>query len=80
LFSAAQPGERNAAGQGENTSTRPVVNALMPNHRCGQRSVPGGARSSARDRLIAEDAVRNAERLNIRVLEIDGSRDGSERE
>ena len=29
----------------------------------------------ARDRLIAEDAVRNAERLNIRVIEVDGSRD-----
>jgi 2-phosphoglycerate kinase len=29
----------------------------------------------ARDRLIAEEAVRNAERLNIRVLEVDGSRD-----
>lgn len=29
----------------------------------------------ARDRLISEDAVRNAERLNIRVIEIDGSRD-----
>lgn len=27
------------------------------------------------DRLIAEDAVRNAERLNIRVIEVDGSRD-----
>jgi hypothetical protein len=29
----------------------------------------------ARDRLIAEDAVRNAKRLNIRVIEVDGSRD-----
>jgi hypothetical protein len=29
----------------------------------------------ARDRLIAEDAVRNAERLHIRVIEVDGSRD-----
>jgi hypothetical protein len=29
----------------------------------------------ARDRLIAEDAVRNAERLNIRIIEVDGSRD-----
>jgi 2-phosphoglycerate kinase len=29
----------------------------------------------ARDRLIAEDAVRNAKRLNIRVIEIDGSND-----
>ncbi|GAB3186773.1 hypothetical protein FHX75_111322 [Micromonospora palomenae] len=28
----------------------------------------------ARDRLIAEDAVRNARRLNIRVIEVDGSR------
>ncbi|WP_030443474.1 hypothetical protein, partial [Actinoplanes subtropicus] len=27
----------------------------------------------ARDRLIAEDAVRNARRLNIRVIEVDGS-------
>ena len=29
----------------------------------------------ARDRLIAEDAVRTAKRLNIRVIEVDGSRD-----
>lgn len=29
----------------------------------------------ARDRLIAEDAVSNAKRLNIRVIEVDGSRD-----
>lgn len=29
----------------------------------------------ARDRLIAEDAVRNAERLGDRVIEVDGSRD-----
>jgi hypothetical protein len=29
----------------------------------------------ARDRLIAEDAVRNAKRLNIRVIDVDGSRD-----
>ncbi|MEE6259291.1 hypothetical protein [Plantactinospora sonchi] len=29
----------------------------------------------ARDRLLAEDAVRNAKRLNIRVIEVDGSRD-----
>jgi hypothetical protein len=29
----------------------------------------------ARDRLIAEHAVRNAERLNVRVIEVDGSRD-----
>lgn len=29
----------------------------------------------ARDRLVAEDAVRNARSLGIRVLEIDGSRD-----
>ena len=28
----------------------------------------------ARDRLIAEDAVRNARRWNIRVIEMDGSR------
>ncbi|MEU8132316.1 hypothetical protein [Streptodolium elevatio] len=29
----------------------------------------------ARDRLVAEDAVRSAHRLGIRVIEIDGSRD-----
>jgi hypothetical protein len=29
----------------------------------------------ARDRLIAEDAVRSAKRLTIRVIEVDGSRD-----
>lgn len=29
----------------------------------------------ARDRLIAEDAVRNAKRLNIPSIEVDGSRD-----
>jgi hypothetical protein len=29
----------------------------------------------ARDRLIAEDAVANAKRLNIRIIEVDGSRD-----
>ena len=29
----------------------------------------------ARDRLISEDAVRNAKRLSIRVIEVDGSRD-----
>lgn len=29
----------------------------------------------ARDRLISEDAVRQAERLNVRVIEVDGSRD-----
>lgn len=29
----------------------------------------------ARDRLITEDAVSNAERFNIRVIEVDGSCD-----
>jgi 2-phosphoglycerate kinase len=29
----------------------------------------------ARDRLISEDVVRNSERVNIRVIEVDGSRD-----
>ncbi|WP_019869265.1 hypothetical protein [Salinispora oceanensis] len=29
----------------------------------------------ARDRLIAEDAVRNAKRLNIPIIEVDGSYD-----
>jgi hypothetical protein len=40
-------------------------------------SDPGLARRNriARDRLLAEDAVRTAERLNIRVIEVDGSRD-----
>ncbi|WP_405433772.1 hypothetical protein [Micromonospora sp. NBC_00617] len=28
-----------------------------------------------RDRLIAADAVRNAHRLGVRVIEVDGSRD-----
>ncbi|MEJ3748116.1 hypothetical protein WEI85_33125 [Actinomycetes bacterium KLBMP 9797] len=28
-----------------------------------------------RDRLVAEDAVRNARRLNIRVIEVDGTHD-----
>ncbi|MET9908656.1 hypothetical protein ABZZ74_17880 [Streptomyces sp. NPDC006476] len=31
----------------------------------------------ARDRLVAEDAVRGARRLGIRVFEVDGSRDAS---
>jgi hypothetical protein len=31
----------------------------------------------ARDRLIAEDAVRNARRLNIRVIEVDGTHDAT---
>ncbi|MER0242654.1 hypothetical protein AAHZ94_11600 [Streptomyces sp. HSW2009] len=31
----------------------------------------------ARDRLIADDAVRNARRLGIRVIEVDGTRDAA---
>lgn len=31
----------------------------------------------ARDRLVAEDAVRNAHRLGIRVIEVDGTRDAT---
>ncbi|MFK0256584.1 hypothetical protein [Streptomyces sp. NPDC090445] len=31
----------------------------------------------ARDRLVAEDAARNARRLGIRVIEVDGTRDAS---
>ncbi len=31
----------------------------------------------ARDRLVAEDAVRNARRLGIRVVEVDGTRDAA---
>jgi 2-phosphoglycerate kinase len=31
----------------------------------------------ARDRLVAEDAVRNARRLGVRVIEVDGSRDAA---
>ena len=50
----------------------PRAGALQPDV-----SDPGLARRNrlARDRLIAEDAVRTAERLDIRIIEVDGSRD-----
>jgi hypothetical protein len=42
-----------------------------------QVSDPGLAQRNRieRDRLIAEDAVRNARRLNVRVIEVDGTHD-----
>jgi 2-phosphoglycerate kinase len=43
-----------------------------------QRLPRAGARPEAmieRDRLIAADAVRNADRLNVPVIEVDGTRD-----
>jgi hypothetical protein len=52
---------------------RELPRAALPQH----VSDPQVAQQNrvARDRLIAEDAVRNAERLNIRVIEVDGSCD-----
>jgi hypothetical protein len=56
------------------------VRALPRASALGQRvGDPARAQSNrlARDRLVAEEAVRTARRLGIRILEIDGSRDAA---
>ncbi|WP_329521431.1 hypothetical protein [Spirillospora sp. NBC_01491] len=56
--------------------TRELPRAASLGHRL---SDPARAQANrlARDRLVAEDAVRTARRLGIRVIEVDGSRDAA---
>jgi hypothetical protein len=66
----------------EVTSDRRRMVVMVPTEEFRQeqiRRLPRAAAAPpervARDRLIAEDAVRQAERLGIRVIHVDGSRD-----
>ncbi|MFF7250947.1 hypothetical protein ACFZBU_44620 [Embleya sp. NPDC008237] len=55
---------------------RELPRAASLGHRVSD-PVRAQANRLARDRLVAEDAVRTAHRLGIRVIEVDGSRDAA---
>ena len=54
---------------------------MLPRAAAFEQLVSDPARAQAnriaRDRLVAEDAVRTAHQLGIRVIEVDGSRDAA---